>query len=107
MKKMSDALLPLRLSKRAGTELKKIQKSDQVLFRKMDEAITNIRKDPEIGEAKKGDLKGYSCLDVHHGGKNYELCYAVREDENGGLILIVLLGPRENFYKELKRYLGV
>lgn len=107
MKKMSDTLLPLRLSKRAGKELRKIQKSDQFLFRKMDEAITSIRKDPEIGEAKKGDLKGYSCLDVHHRGTNYELCYAVREDENGELILIVLLGPRENFYKELKRYLGL
>lgn len=104
---MSDAVLPFQLSKRAGKELKKIKKSDQNLYRKMEEAITSIRIDPDIGEAKKGDLKGYSCLDVHHRGTNYELCYAIREDEKGELILIILLGPRENFYPELKRYLGL
>ena len=104
---MSDALLPVQLSKRAGKELKKIKKSDQSLYRKMEEAITSIRLDPDIGEAKKGDLKGYSCLDVHHRGTNYELCYAVKENEDGELILVILLGPRENFYPELKRYLGL
>ncbi|AQU79407.1 hypothetical protein AJGP001_09110 [Planococcus faecalis] len=103
---MSEDLLPVQLSKRAGKELKKIKKSDQVLYRKMDEAITSIRKDPAIGEAKKGDLKGYSCLDVHHRGTNYELCYALRENEEGEMVLVVLLGTRENFYLELKRYLG-
>ena len=104
---MSDALLPVQLSKRAGKELKKIKKSDQSLYRKMEEAIRSIRLDPDIGEAKKGDLKGYSCLDVHHRGTNYELCYAVKENEDGELILVILLGPRENFYPELKRYLGL
>ncbi|MBT2571147.1 type II toxin-antitoxin system RelE/ParE family toxin [Planococcus sp. ISL-110] len=103
---MNEGLLPYQLSKRAGKELKKIKKSDQVLYLKMDEAITSIRKDPTIGEAKKGDLKGYSCLDIHHRGTNYELCYAIRENEEGELVLVVLLGPRENFYLELKRYLG-
>ena len=52
---MRKELLPYQLSKRAGKELKKIKKSDQILYRKMDEAITSIRKDPAIGEAKKGD----------------------------------------------------
>ena len=103
---MNEELLPYQLSTRAGKELKKIKKSDQVLYRKMDEAILSIRKDPAIGEAKKGDLKGYSCLDINHRGTNYELCYAIRENEDGELVLVVLLGTRENFYLELKRYLG-
>ena len=104
---MSDVLLPFQLSKRAGKELKRIKKSDQTLYRKMEEAIISIRIDPDIGEAKKGDLKGYSSLDVHHRSTNYELCYTIRENEDGELVLIILLGPRENFYPELKRYLGL
>lgn len=50
--------LPIKISKRAGKDLKKIQRSDQVLFRKISKAIEDIRKNPFIGEAKKGDLKG-------------------------------------------------
>ncbi|ANU25801.1 type II toxin-antitoxin system RelE/ParE family toxin [Planococcus versutus] len=83
-----------------------MKKSDQVLYRKMDETITSIRKDPAIGEAKKGDLKGYSCLNLHQRCINYELCYALQENEEGELVLVVLLVTRENFYLELKRYLG-
>lgn len=104
---MSKDLLPFQLSPRAGKRLKKIKKSDQPLYRKINAAIDSIRTDPDVGEAKKGDLKGYSCLDVHHTGTNYEICYALRENEEGELIVIILLGPRENFYPELKRYLGL
>ncbi|AQQ55623.1 type II toxin-antitoxin system RelE/ParE family toxin [Planococcus lenghuensis] len=104
---MSKDLLPYQLSKRAGKRLKKIRNSDQPLYQKMNEVITSIRIDPDIGEAKKGDLKGYSCVDVHHRGTNYEICYTVEENEEGELVLVVLLGPRENFYPELKRYLGL
>ena len=60
-----------------------------------------------IGEVKKGDLKGYFCVDLNHLGTNYELCYTLEEDEDGQLVLIILMGPRENFYPELKRYLSI
>lgn len=93
-------LLPYRLGRRAVKELKKIRKSDHVLYKKMEAAIVSIRENPFIGDAKKGDLKGYYCLDVMHIGTNYELCYALEEDE-----IIILIGPRENFYPELRRYL--
>lgn len=98
-------LLPFKLTKRAAKELKKIRKTDRHLFIKIDEAIQTIRENPYAGEAKKGDLKGYFCMDIHHMRTNYELCYGLEEDENGKLILIVLMGPRENFYDQIKRYL--
>lgn len=98
-------LLPFKLSTRAAKELKKIRKAVQSLYLKMEATIQEIRKDPYVGDAKKGDLKGYYCIDVNHMRTNYELCYAVEEDENGKIILILLLGPRENFYEQLKRYL--
>lgn len=102
---MSD-FLPYRLSKRSGKELKKIRQSDKTLYNKINSAIESICENPLVGEAKKGDLKGYFCLDVLHRGTDYRICYAMEEDENGELILVVLMGPRENFYPELKRYLG-
>ena len=98
-------LLPYRIGKRAGKELKKIRTSDVNLYRKINNAIESIRENPMIGEAKKGDLKGYFCVDLNHMGTNYELCYALEEDENGEIVIIVLMGPRENFYPQLKRYL--
>lgn len=67
--------------------------------------INSICGNPFVGEAKKGDLKGYFCVDINHIGTNYELCYTLEEDDNGDMILIVLMGSRENFYEQLKRYL--
>jgi len=55
-----------------------------------------------IGEAKKGGLKGYFFLDVSHMGTNYELCYDLEENDNGEMIIIILMGSGENFYPELK-----
>ncbi|MFB4166141.1 type II toxin-antitoxin system mRNA interferase toxin, RelE/StbE family [Alteribacillus sp. JSM 102045] len=103
---MSD-LLPLKLSKKARKDLRKIRKSDKTLYERINDAIYSLQEDPLIGEAKKGDLKGYSCLDVKHVRTSYRICYTLEEDENGELILVVMIGTRENFYPELKRYLGL
>jgi len=35
----------------------------------------------------------------------YELAYRIAQLENGGIIVIIMTGSRENFYHELKRYL--
>jgi len=69
------------------------------------EAIINIRKNPDIGEAKTGDLKGIYCVGIRYNKVNYELAYRITELENGDMIIIILAGTRENFYKELKRYM--
>ncbi len=103
----SEDLLPYRLGDRAAKNLKKIIKTDRVLYDKVNHMITAIRLDPSIGEDKKGDLKGYSCVDINHLRTNYELCYTLEEDKNGELILVVMVGPRENFYEDLKRYLNL
>lgn len=95
------------LTRRAGKELKRIRNTDRRLFEKFEEAINEIRLDPYCGEAKRGDLKGFYSVDIYHQNANYELCYKVVEDEQGNLIVIVLLGPRENFYNQLKRYLDM
>jgi len=67
-----------------------------------------IRHDPDIGELKKGDLKGYRSLDIRHLGTNDELCYTIDIDEESGrVVLIIFMGSRENFYTGLQRYLGL
>nr|WP_012477117.1 type II toxin-antitoxin system RelE/ParE family toxin [Heyndrickxia coagulans]ABJ99980.1 unknown [Heyndrickxia coagulans] len=105
MKQMSN-LLPFRLSKVAEKNLKKIKKTDRILFEKIEIAIETIREDPDVGDRKLGDLEGYFCVNVHHLRVEYRICYTVEEDENGDLVVIIMIGPRENFYRDLKRYLS-
>ena len=66
--------------------------------------MNKIRDDYTVGEKKTGDLKGFWSLDVFYNKTNYEICYEVRE-KDGLLIIVVMIGTRENFYKELKRYI--
>lgn len=96
-----------KIGSRAIKQLKKIRKSDRKLYEKIEKEIEAIRRNPLIGDAKKGDLRGYFCLDVHHLGINYEICYALETDDSGKIIVIIFIGHRENFYAELRRYLGL
>ena len=74
----------------------------KIAFKK---AVTSIRENPEIGKAKTGDLSGIYSLDIYCDRTNYELAYRIYEDENGDMVVIIMAGTRENFYKELKRYM--
>jgi len=78
---------------------------DKQLKRKYQEAITEIRKNPEIGRFKKGDLAGIRGYDISHNGVNYELAYRVSVNEQGDVVVIIMAGTRENFYEALKKYL--
>lgn len=101
-------LLPYKISERAVKQLKRLRRSDRVLYDKLLTGIEEIRRDPSIGEAKKGDLKGFRSLDIHHLKTNYELTYTLQfDDKLQKVVLVVFVGTRENFYAELKRYLGL
>ncbi len=78
---------------------------DQHLKDNYKAAIINIRNNPYIGEAKTGDLKGIYCFNIRYRKVNYELAYRVTELENGVMVIIIMAGTRENFYKELKQYM--
>lgn len=85
--------------------LKKIQKKERLLYEKFKEVISEIAKDPYIGEVKVGDLRGvYSC-DILLKGQHYELAYRIVEKDDMTLVVILMCGNRENFYANLKRYL--
>ena len=62
---------------------------------------TNVAADPAIGERKKGDLAALRVYKLRALGQLYLLGYTV--DEGIRLIYLEAIGPRENFYRDLKR----
>ncbi len=96
-------MLPVVYLPQAERYLKKLK--DKHLKDEFKKAIFRIRENPRSGEAKSGDLRGIFSLDVFHAGQNYELAYRVSKLENDDVIVILLAGTRQNFYRELKRYL--
>ena len=81
--------------------IKKIR--NKQLKSELKNAIMQIANDPYIGEAKMGDLQGLFGYDVFYDSVNYEIAYTVKEKDI--LITIIMVGTRENFYNELKRYI--
>jgi len=83
--------------------LKKIkEKGLAALFKN---ALLEISADPyNAGEAKTGDLAGLHCRDIHYNKTNYEIAYQIIETDEK-LVVVILVGTRENFYNEVKRYM--
>ena len=55
----------------------------------------------EIGEAKKGDLSGFRVYKFYFKKQMYLIAYRFTEIET----IFFMIGPHENFYRELKGYL--
>lgn len=96
-------MIPVIYTPMAEKYFKKLR--DKQLKIAFKEAILSIRKNPNIGEVKTGDLKGIYGLDIYYNRTNYELAYRIAKLENGDIIVIIMAGTRENFYKEIKRYI--
>ena len=67
-------------------------------------AIKKIKENPEIGEMKKSDLAGIYGYDIFYNKINYELAYTIKIEDKK-IVIVLLAGTRENFYKTLKKYL--
>jgi mRNA interferase RelE/StbE len=65
----------------------------------VDDAVQAIVGNPEIGEAKKGDLAGVFVYKFQCVGQLMLLAYEYDPTTR----LLLLLGSHENFYRELKR----
>lgn len=86
----------------AAKYLKKIK--DKKLKELYKNAIDRIREDYTVGEPKTGDLSGVYGIDIYYNKTNYELAYTVEYVENE-IVVVIMVGTRENFYEELKRYM--
>ena len=81
--------------------LKKLRNKE--LKSRLKAAIYEIAENPYIGEAKIGDLEGIFGYDVYYDNTNYEIAYTIRNREV--IVTIIMVGTREIFYSELKRYI--
>ena len=67
----------------------------------VDAAIKAIAGKPTIGECKKGDLADLLVYKFRSQGQLYLLGYTL--DQGVHLIYLEVIGPHENFYRDLKR----
>jgi mRNA-degrading endonuclease RelE of RelBE toxin-antitoxin system len=67
----------------------------------LDDAIREVLQKPEIGEKKKGDLRSVSVYKFHIDGKLFLMAYSCDSE----VLELIMLGPHENYYKNLKKYL--
>ena len=66
--------------------------------------VQRICRTPGIGERKRQDLSGVLVHKFRLAGQLYLLAYLVDEEEE--VVTLLALGGHENFYCDLKRYLG-
>ena len=79
-------------------KVKKMSKSEKDA---LDREIIKIAKDPGVGEEKKGDLRGVFV----HKFKLKTIQSLLSYRKVGGDLELVMIGPHENYYRDLKQYL--
>jgi mRNA-degrading endonuclease RelE of RelBE toxin-antitoxin system len=79
-------------------KVKKLSKQEKKL---LDDEIKKIAENPLIGEEKKGDLKAVYVHKFKIKSLQYLLSYRKIKSD----IELIMIGPHENYYKELKSYL--
>ncbi len=67
----------------------------------LDRDVKRIAENPAIGEEKKGDLKGVFV----HKFKLKTTQYLLACRKAGDALELVMIGPHENYYRDLKHYL--
>ena len=67
----------------------------------LDGGIKKIAENPLIGEEKKGDLKGVYVYTFKIRAIQYLLSYRMIKAD----LELIMLGPHENYYRDLKGYL--
>lgn len=77
---------------------KKLHKNQ---IRVLDKEIRKIADDPDMGEEKKGILKGVRVYKFHIKKQLFLLAYEINDDVLG----LIMIGSHENYYRELQKYL--
>lgn len=88
----------IRIMPKAEKFIRKVK--EKLLLQKIKQALQKIQTNPYIGKTKKGDLSGIYGFDVFYHNINYEISYKGYQEKS--IVVIILIGTRENFYQELK-----
>ncbi len=67
----------------------------------LDQEVQRIAQNPSIGEEKKGDLTGVFVHKFKIETDQYLLAYRNIDPD----LELVMIGPHENYYRDLKQYL--
>ena len=68
--------------------------------RALDKAVKAISENPELGDAKIGDLNGVSVYKFRSNNNHWLLAYRIISPRE---ITLLVVGPHENFYRDLKK----
>ena len=79
-------------------KVKKLSKQEK---KQLDGEIKKIVNDLSVGVEKKGDLRGVFVHKFKVQSSRYLLSYRVKNEN----LELIMLGPHENYYKDLKKYL--
>jgi mRNA interferase RelE/StbE len=79
-------------------KVKKMSKSEKDV---LDQEVKRIAEDPSVGEEKKGELRGVFVHKFKLKATQYLLAYRRVGDD----LELVMIGPHENYYRDLKQYL--
>ncbi|MQY77024.1 MAG: type II toxin-antitoxin system RelE/ParE family toxin [Spirochaeta sp.] len=80
---------------------RKIKKFTKREKNRLDQEIRKIMDDPHIGSEKKGDLRGVYVHKFKIQAVQYLLAYRFI----GNVLELIIIGPHENYYRDLKNYL--
>ena len=80
---------------------RKVKKFTKHQKKKLDQEIRKIIDNPSIGSEKKGDLRGVFV----HKFKIQTLKYLLAYRFLGNDLELIMIGPHENYYRDLKTYL--
>jgi len=85
-------------SKSFAQKVKKMRKQEKEI---LDQEGQRIAQNPSIGEEKKGDLTGVFVHKFKIETAQYLLAYRKIDPD----LELVMIGPHENYYRDLKQYL--
>lgn len=78
---------------------KDIKKLDISVMGHIEEALILISSNPLAGENLKGDMRDYYSYHLKIKNVQYRIIYTIRNQEL--VVIVVLIGTRENIYKQL------
>ena len=77
--------------------VKKFEKNQKL---ELDNEIRKVIQDPSIGSEKKGDLRGVFVYKLKIQSTLYLMSYRMLGED----IELIMIGPHENYYRDLKSY---
>lgn len=80
---------------------RKVKKFSKQEKKSLDKQVLKITENPTVGAEKKGDLRGIYVHKLKIKNIQYLLSYRFVGDD----LELIMIGPHENYYRDLKNYL--